>query len=255
MSRRSIILWGIVEVVVGGLIIRPIEISIHLHDGYDKPESWLTYLGQAYNNIFSFNGSGQLFTIVISGFLVAALMMIVIALKSRLQIISGLTRKNRILKLIQRGKSKQVDFQSTLLWDLRQHKPVKTLELKIAKRIAGFMNTDGGNLFVGVNATGHPLGLKEDYQILKISGRDGFKQYIMQLVNSKIGTLYCSLLKIKFYEMEDKDICHITIRPSEFPVFVFKNDRPHFYIRNDKGTIELGMPETMEYIELNMNFK
>lgn len=78
-----------------------------------------------------------------------------------------------IRELIAAGENQQVEFKSTLRWDLRQFKPNKALEDVIAKTIAGFMNTQGGHLIIGIDDEGSILGLEQDYGTLKNLARTG----------------------------------------------------------------------------------
>ena len=43
-----------------------------------------------------------------------------------------------------------VEFKSTARWDIREGKPNKAMEDAVVKTIAGFLNTDGGTLLIGV---------------------------------------------------------------------------------------------------------
>jgi len=115
------------------------------------------------------------------------------------------------------------------------------------------MNTQGGHLFIGIDDDGEPLGLIEDYRCLKKPGRDGFEQYIMQLVSTKLGTNYCALVGVSFYQIEGLDVCHLEIKVAGTPVYMHKDDRSHFYIRTGNGTRELDIPEALNYIEENLN--
>ncbi|MEQ9167961.1 MAG: ATP-binding protein [Fulvivirga sp.] len=166
------------------------------------------------------------------------------------------TKRNKleeIKELIAAGENQQVEFKSTLRWDLRQFKPNKALEDVVAKTIAGFMNTRGGHLFVGIDDDGQAQGLQEDYATLKKPGRDGFEQYIMQLVSTKLGTNYCALVGVSFYQIEALDVCHLEIKRAHSPVYLHQADRSHFYIRTGNGTRELDIPEALNYIEENLN--
>ena len=51
-----------------------------------------------------------------------------------------------------------VEFKSTARWDLREGKPNKAMEDAVVKTVAGFLNTDGGTLLIGVGPTGRSWG-------------------------------------------------------------------------------------------------
>ena len=115
------------------------------------------------------------------------------------------------------------------------------------------MNTQEGHLIIGIDDEGSILGLEQDCGTLKKPGKDGFEQYIMQLVSLKFGTHFCPLVKVAFYQFEEKDICYVRVHKSQKPVYLNLGDRSHFFIRTGNGTRELDMPEALEYLEIHLN--
>ena len=65
-------------------------------------------------------------------------------------------------ELIEQGENDQVEFKSTLRWNLYTQAKDKAMEKAILKTIAAFMNSSGGTLLVGVADDGSLLGLKQD---------------------------------------------------------------------------------------------
>ena len=53
-------------------------------------------------------------------------------------------------ELIDNDEDYAVEFKSTARWDLREDQPSKAMEDAIVKTVAGFLNTDGGTLLIGV---------------------------------------------------------------------------------------------------------
>ena len=60
-----------------------------------------------------------------------------------------------IEELIDNDEDYAVEFKSTARWDLREDKPNKAMEDAVVKTVAGFLNTDGGTLLIGVDNSGH----------------------------------------------------------------------------------------------------
>lgn len=251
--------------MVGGiLVIHPVVFSIYLYEAQDNQVPWLAKLEQAYSIILSFQDGEQLFTGILFGLLGIAFILKMIVGNNKLQIMVAMQNRNRIINLIQKGKSPYVDFQPALLWDLEQKTPHEGQALVVAKIMAGLMNTHGGHLFIGVSEEGKLLGLEEDYQALKKLGWhsppadnalrklplwESFLQYIMHLIANILDASHCSLVKVDFCSIEGKDICHIQVKRSASPVYVHINERAHFFIRSGKATRELDVMETLEYIE------
>ena len=76
---------------------------------------------------------------------------------------------------------------------------------------------------------------------------------MMQLVSFNLGTHFCPLAKVTFYQFEEKDICYVRVYKSQKPVYLNLGDRSHFFIRTGNGTRELDMPEALDYMETHLN--
>ncbi len=76
------------------------------------------------------------------------------------------SEQQEIEALIKAGESATVEFKSSARWDMRQNKLNKELEQVIVKTVAGFLNTEGGTLLIGVDDGGIIVGLQHDYQTL-----------------------------------------------------------------------------------------
>ena len=78
----------------------------------------------------------------------------------------GLTGKpelRTIDELIDNDEDYAVEFKSTARWDLRENQPSKAMEDAIVKTVAGFLNTDGGTLLIGIGPDRQVVGLDHDY--------------------------------------------------------------------------------------------
>lgn len=152
-----------------------------------------------------------------------------------------------IRRLLLQSESQNLEFKSSARWDYRQEKPNKELEKVILKTIAGFMNAEGGILLIGVDDDGNPLGLKKDYSTLRRKDSDGFEQFLISLVSRNIGRVFCQNISINFYDMGTTEVCSITVKPNQNPVFIDKLDGA-FYVRTGNSTQKLNPRETTEYI-------
>lgn len=156
--------------------------------------------------------------------------------------------KGNVLSIIEEGESDRVEFKSSLRYDYRKSSINKSLEGVITKTIAGFMNTDGGTLLIGLDDSGSILGLEQDYQSLKKKNRDGFELQIYQLVTNDIGIEFCSLIEIDFYELDRKDVCVLRIKEAASPAYVHGNNKTSFFIRAGNSTKPLTIREAVKYI-------
>jgi hypothetical protein len=154
-----------------------------------------------------------------------------------------------LMALIEHGEDDNLEFKSSFRYDYRQQKPNKALESVITKTIAGFMNTQGGSLLIGVGDSGDILGLEPDYNTLNRKDSDGYTQLLMSTVAEKIGTPACRLIRILFHRYGEKEVCRIIILPSPTPVYVNESTQSHFYVRTGSGTREMDVQEAITFIK------
>ena len=147
------------------------------------------------------------------------------------------------------GENKRVEFKSSLRWDVDEQKVNKVLEDVVAKTIAGFLNTTGGTLLIGVNDSGRAIGLAGDYGTLKGQSRDAFELHLQQIVARDLGeAMSASYLTVNFHEIDDEDICQVTVDSSDQPVYVENASHALFYVRLGNLTRALPVDETVQYV-------
>ncbi len=150
--------------------------------------------------------------------------------------------------LLLRSESQYIEFKSSARYDYRIKKLNKDLEQVIVKAIAGFMNSEGGTLVIGVDDDGNPLGIEKDLESLRRKDLDGYEQLLISLVSQNLGREYCSNLRVSFFREGEKDICIVRILPNSKPVFA-KSMENAFYVRTGNNTQRLDTREAMEYID------
>ena len=159
-------------------------------------------------------------------------------------------------KVISQGENNFIELKSSLRWDYKENQVNKVLEYVIAKTISGFLNTEGGTLFIGVNDNGNILGIEKDYTTLgKKQNRDGFLLHIVQVINKYIGKEFNQYISIKIERIEEKDVCIIEVSDSGIPAFVQHQKKEEFYIRASASTQPMGIKESNEYINLHWGNK
>ena len=168
-------------------------------------------------------------------------------LKSRIELTHTEPVNEEIRELILGGESELVEFKSTLRYDLRQKKVNKTLEFVIAKTVSAFLNSNGGNLFIGIDDNQNALGLKDDISTLKKQDLDGFELQLIEVINKFIGKEFSSHIKISFPEYNSKTICRISVSQSSKPIFVNFEGKDDFYIRTGCSSQPLSREEQSSY--------
>lgn len=152
--------------------------------------------------------------------------------------------------LIKQGENPFLEFKSSLRWDIVENRVNRSLEGVVMKTLAGFMNTQGGTLLIGVSDEGEILGLEKDYQTLKKSGRDGFEQLLMTMIASNLGADMCQFVRIIFHDSDGSDICRLIVLPATRPVFIQQGNSPKLFLRTGGGTRELNVQEAMDYMKV-----
>jgi hypothetical protein len=145
------------------------------------------------------------------------------------------------------GESATLEFKSTFRWDLREGHINRALETVVMKTLAGYMNSQGGTLLIGVADDGGIVGLESDYSALKKPGRDGFEQVLMTSIASKLGADACQSAQTVFHSVEGKDVCRVIVSPAHRPIYVRDGETPKLYVRTGVSTRELNVQEAINY--------
>lgn len=180
-------------------------------------------------------------------FLQARAKLIYQELKSRIDLNHKEPANEEVQELILSGESDTVEFKSTLRYDLRSKEVNKKLEYVVAKTIAAFLNSEGGNLFIGVDDNQNMLGLVDDMSTLSKPNIDGFELHLVEIIKKYIGAGLISHVKISFPTVEDMQICQIKVSKSSKPVFTKFEGREDFFVRSGCSSQPLGREEQSAY--------
>jgi hypothetical protein len=160
-----------------------------------------------------------------------------------------------LAEMIAQGESDELEFKSTLRWDIKEGNVNKKLEDVIMKTVAAFANSHGGTLLIGVDDEGDVLGLEHDYFSLGGVDRDKFELHLRNLLNQKFGTgVVTNKIQIMFHEVEDKEVCQIDVAPVKEPLILKlkeKNDQmiEKFYVRSGNSSQEIPLSELHAYVK------
>jgi hypothetical protein len=159
-----------------------------------------------------------------------------------------------IAEIIVSGESRQVEFKQTARWNVVAGVADKKMEHVIVKTIGGFMNADGGTLLVGVADDGAVTGLTKDYATLgSKANRDGYELFLTQLVTTNLSGPAQSRIKITFEEVDEHDICRVSVYPASSPVFAKPQDGTKdftdFWVRTNNSTRQYVGPDMTGYID------
>lgn len=152
-----------------------------------------------------------------------------------------------IASLIAGGESPTIEFKSTLRVNQHTRQPDPRVEHSCLKTIAGFLNSRGGTLLIGITDDGEPVGIPGADQF---PNEDKMALHLVNLISSKIGTQYMMYIHPRFEDHDGHRVMAVECWPARSPVFVKGEKGEHFYVRAGPSTPELPASQIQEYIEL-----
>lgn len=163
-------------------------------------------------------------------------------------------QRQSVAELLAQGESDRVEFKSTARINLHTGARDDRMELVIAKTVAGFLNSDGGTLLIGVDDSGTPLGLDADYATLKVPDADRYELFLRDLLSTSLGQTAAAAVSIEFTTIADAAggpvVCRLTCEPSPRAVYLRggKGAGPELWVRTGNSTRQLGVDEANAYV-------
>ncbi len=152
-------------------------------------------------------------------------------------------------ELIAGEESHEVEFKSTARWNLREGCKDKRMEDAIVKTVAGFLNTDGGTLLIGVNDRREPIGLAHDAATVKPPNADGFVNWLTTHLIYALSHAVVMRTRTRIDEVDGVEICRIDAAPSSAPVRARMSEKGGvFWVRMNNSTRELPEIEIEDYV-------
>ena len=150
-----------------------------------------------------------------------------------------------VLKLIAEGESDRLEFKQTLRFNLKAGKNGKEIEHANMKTIAGFMNSEGGTLLVGVADNGVVTGFEED----KLDNDDKALLHINNLVNQQIGTEFARYINTAIIKVQGKHIIRAYCTPAVVPAILKNGQSEEFYVRSGPASRQLSLSQFYEWLQ------
>ena len=153
-------------------------------------------------------------------------------------------------ELIGQGESMTLEFKSTPRWNLKEDRKDRTGVTHTALRsIAAFLNTEGGDLLLGVADDGTAIGIERD----QFGNDDKFMLHLTQAVRNGLGDRAGTCIDPNVQIVDGKSVCVVSCRRSPEPVFlawkgVTVEEGGDFYVRSGPGTVKLSPEDTTGYI-------
>ena len=151
--------------------------------------------------------------------------------------------------MIALGEGPHLEFKQTARVNVTTGQRDKILELMVIKTIAGFMNSLGGTLLIGVADDGNIVGIEKDIKTLgSKQSRDGFALWLTGLLDSVLGPTATSNVTVSFDESAGQLVCRVDVQRSAKPTFVRGGKgEADLYVRLNNGTRLLNTADALEY--------
>lgn len=160
---------------------------------------------------------------------------------------SGL--EERVRELLARGEGPTVEYKSSLRWDYNESRVNKDLTKVIVRTLAGFLNTQGGTLLIGVNDKGELLDLEADICTLgKKSSLDGFELALRAAIASYLGEEIDSRVRLTFLVLDSKRVALAECDTHSSPVYFRDGNRRELCIRSGNLTRSLDAAAAIAYV-------
>ena len=154
-------------------------------------------------------------------------------------------------ELIKQGESKTLEFKSTLRWNLKEdRKDDRRITHAALKTIAAFLNTEGGDILLGVADDGTVIGIERD----RLDNDDKFMLHLAQAVRSGLGDRAGTCIDPKIQIVDGKSVCVVSCQRSPEPVFlawkgIETETDGDFFVRSGPGTVKLSPDDAKEYVQ------
>lgn len=157
---------------------------------------------------------------------------------------NSLVEPNPDDELIEKEESITHELKSTLRINLKTNQPDEKMVYGVLKTIAGFLNTKGGNLIIGVSDNHEIVGLDKD----KFKNLDEWQRFFKDKVNSKIpGSFLETFIHPRLIKKDNKDIAIIECEKLDYDKTAYLDDK--VFIRQTASTKELTSKEAIEWIK------
>ena len=184
-------------------------------------------------------------------------------LDDALAVFGKLSAADQVLALIRDGESRLVEFKASFSLPINVDESKQTeetrnlkpeidakqlrerLETSSLKTIVAFLNSDGGELLIGVRDDRSINGLNDEIKQLRGSSHDKFLLYFVTKVKERIGAGWLPYIKHSLIEADGKVLLRVHCEPSQDPAYL---DRETFYIRTNPATEPLKGPDVNDYI-------
>lgn len=174
----------------------------------------------------------------------------------------SLDRVGEVKRLLEQGEGMRVEYKGSMLCSMRDwSKDESLVEFpslpgELLKTVCAFLNTEGGDLLVGVDDDGLPCkGISLD---MKLRGwnEDAWQLHFQSLIADRFheGTGVKPYVRGDMVETDGERVFHVSVMPRTAPSFVRreKGKSAEFFVRNGPRTDSLDLPGFAAHLEARL---
>jgi hypothetical protein len=147
--------------------------------------------------------------------------------------------------LITSGETGAVEFKSTLRTNLHTGEKDPKMEMAVLKSVAGFLNSKGGTLIIGVADDGAPVGLDKD----GFPDEDKMSLHLISLLKDRVGAQHSINIQPHFGDYSGVRVLVVECVRSSIAAYVKDGSAEKFFVRYGPSTLELTGSAAQEYIK------
>ena len=151
----------------------------------------------------------------------------------------------RLAAIIDAGEGDNVEFKSTMRWNLHADRSDKKIEDGCLKTVAGYFNADGGVLLVGVADDGEIIGLGKDH----FQTEDKMLLHWVNLIKAYLGAEYLRCVRSMVHELGGQRVLVVECLPATSPVFFNRDNEESCFVRMSNTTQALKPSEVLAYVD------
>lgn len=163
--------------------------------------------------------------------------------------LNSFSEEEKIMNTIEKGENYFVEFKETYAFERKTNeKRADHLIHSAVKNINAFLNSKGGQLFIGVKDNGEITGLEDE--LAKWKSIDDFMLFFTDTVKSRIGSFLNTHIEYNIYTINKRKVLIVDCKASESkPSFIdppFKGK--DFFVRTNPAAQPLDGNDRFEYI-------
>ena len=171
--------------------------------------------------------------------------MVLSHIDSMLKALTATTSDGLIKDLAQTGETRKVEFKETFKLNVYSQQADPRLEDSALKTIVAFLNTEGGELLIGIDDSGQIKGVDSEIEKFFKNNTDKYLLYFADKLKARIGQGHSSLVEFDLVKVEKVQVLHVQVQRSEISCFL---DNKDYYVRQGPRSDKLEGPDLEKHL-------